>query len=154
MRAHLKAIERAPEPSEALYRRVVGTILSWFFEAEEGYSFAFEDSRYESGPDRISFKVEYITVNPLHTHDVMIVVCKRAGESWDLAEDQCQRHCEKTDNESGQIYGMIQLGMEIKFYQWANSTLTPLGHRFQIRNDVQDITEWVNHLKAHPLRAA
>ena len=81
----------------------------------------------------------------------MMVECKKAGESWLSASEQCTRHCENSHNESGQVYGMVQVGMDIQFCQWKNSTLTPLSGSLHLREHVQQIMEWAEYLKAHPL---
>lgn len=45
---------------------------------------------------------------------------------------------------------MIQVGMDVEFYHWGNTVLTPLSDVLHLRSDVQEVIEWANYLQAHP----
>lgn len=121
--AHLHTVERNPATSEATYRRATTAILRWLFKEEEGYDVVQEDDRGTSIPDHVVFKIECRPGGSLYAYDFMMVECKKAGYSWDSAFEQCTRHCENSHNESGQVYGMVQVGMDVQFFQWRNATL-------------------------------
>lgn len=149
--AHLQTVERNRASNEATYRRATTAILRWLFREEEGYDVVQEDDRGSSIPDHVVFKIECRAGGSFYAYDFMMVECKKAGDSWTSASEQCIRHCENSHNESGQVYGMVQIGMDIQFCQWGNTTLTPLSRVLHLREDVDEIIQWAEYLKAHPL---
>lgn len=151
MAAHLQTVERNPGSNEATYRRATTGILRWLFKEEDGFDVVQEDNRGSSVPDHVVFKIECRAGGSFYAYDFLMVECKRAGESWASATEQCLRHCENTHNESRQVYGMVQVGMDIQFCVWRNRNLTTLSRVLQLRDDVDEIIEWANYLKAHPL---
>lgn len=83
----------------------------------------------------------------------MMVECTKAGVSWDEASDRYVCHCSNTYNRSRQVYAMVQVGMDVRFYKWEEgSTLTPLSGTLNLRDDVQGVMERAGYLKAHPFR--
>ena len=71
-------------------------ILRWLFTNDDGFSVIQEDCRESSIPDHVIFKVEGRAGGSNYAYDFLLGECKRAGQSWDAAEDQCSRHCENT----------------------------------------------------------
>lgn len=84
-------------------------------------------------------------------YDFMMVECKKKGHNWAAAVEHLTRHCENGENESGQVYGMVQVGMDIQFFHRGNTTLTTISDVFHLRNEAQEITRWIEYLKANPL---
>lgn len=149
--AHLQTIERTPASSEAIYRRATTSILRWLFKEEDGYDVVQEDNRESSVPDHVVFKIERRAGSSFYAYDFLMVECKRADYSWDVALEHCTRHCENTDNESKKVYAMIQIGLTLQFYKWVDSTLTTLTNKLHVRLDVDEIIAAAEYLRTHPL---
>lgn len=147
---HLRTLERHPDSSEALHRRATTGMLRFLFRSEDGYDVVQEDSRVSSTPDHTVFKVECRARGSAYVYDFMMVECKRANENWEAAVEHLTRHCENAQNESRQVYGMVQVGMDIQFFHWANTTLTAVSDVCHLRNNAERVTQWAEYLKANP----
>lgn len=149
--AHLQTVERTAEPSEALYRRCTTVILTWLFKYGDGYSVIRKDERNSCVPDFVVLKTECRPGGSLETYDFMMVEVQRPGTSWAVAMEKCSIYCKNTNNESRLVYAMVQIGMEIQFFDWKAPNLIPLSERLHIRDDVAKVNERAEHLKTHPL---
>lgn len=150
--AHMLTVQRDPSASESLHRRVTTRVLRWLFKETEGYDVVQEDVRERSIPDHVVFKIQSRPGGTDYVYDFMLVECKKAGISWSSAVRHVTKHCRGTDNDSKQVYGMVQLGMDLQFYQWGESTgLVPLGQTYHLVNDVHDIIALARRLKANPI---
>ncbi|QPG98716.1 hypothetical protein C2857_007894 [Epichloe festucae Fl1] len=147
---HIRTLDRHLDSSEALYRRATTGILRFLFRGEGGYDVIQEDSRDTSAPDHTVFKVECRAGGSTYMYDFLMVECKKADYNWEAAVEHLTRHCENGHNESGQVYGMIQVGMNVQFFHWGNTTLTTMSGVFHLRNDPEEITQWAEYLKANP----
>ena len=127
-------------------------ILRWLFNSTDGYEVIQEDHRGDTIPDHVVFKIARRAGASFYLYDFLICECKKAGVSWTSAKEQCQTYCETTENESDEVYGMVQVGMELRFYSWRRGyDIVPLSNKLHIRQDVQEIIQWPEHLKANPL---
>lgn len=48
-------------------------------------------------------------------------------------------------------YGVVQIGLEVKFYKYERPTLTVLSRKLHLVQDVHRAIAWFNHCEANPL---
>jgi arginine/ornithine N-succinyltransferase beta subunit len=84
-------------------------------------------------------------------YDFAHVESKTPGQPWISSEDHLQNHCYGNDNESVNVYAIIQIGLQVAFYKYTNSDFSQLSPRLHLRQDVHAVTAWADYLKSHPL---
>lgn len=131
-------------------------VLKYFFLEDEGFDVLQEESRGETAPgeSRADMAVLKITARPggsMYAYDYCLVESKTARESWAETEDHLGRHCEGTDNQSGQVYGIVHIGLYVQFFTANKGTLAALSGRLHVRNDVNAVTTMFESMKRHPL---
>jgi hypothetical protein len=139
-----------------MYRRTMMEVLRHFFLDSAGFHVYQEESRgelyqAESKADMAVLKVLSRPGGSFYTYDFLMVESKRADQSWPATEIQLSRHCGGTDNPSGQVYGIVHVGLYMQFFKADRGVLTPLSARLHIRNNVNDITAWFGHVIRTPL---
>lgn len=154
-KAHLQLVERIPESHESLYRKVIMAILRYFFDESEDFD-VFQESRgvtseNESKADIAVLKILCPPGGNAYAYDYCLVKSKRAGESWAETEDQLSRRCGGTFNDPKQVYGIMQVGLEIQFFKANAGVLINISNCMHVRNDVAHITTMIGYLKRHPL---
>lgn len=92
-------------------------ILQWVFPQDQGFSVAAETETANSRPDFIVYKIYGRLGGSNYFYERMIVESKKANIAWGSAQDYLGNHVEATNNESGQVYGLIQVGINVEFYQ-------------------------------------
>lgn len=83
--------------------------------------------------------------------EFMFAESKVPGEPWESTEEHLQSACAEVDNESKNVYGMIQIGLKVKFYKHENFVFTHLSPVMDLVTEVRDVTAWANYIKSHPL---
>ncbi|KAM0207602.1 hypothetical protein ACHAQD_011999 [Fusarium lateritium] len=151
--AHLQTVERNPGTNESTYRRATTGILRWLFREDEGFDVVQEEHRGNSIADHVVFKIECRQGGSFYAYDFLMVECKTNRVSWQAATDHCINHCENTDNPSGKVYAMVQVGMNIQLHSWDSMNLTPISGILHLRNDVQEIIDVADWMKSNPLPA-
>jgi hypothetical protein len=111
---------------------------------------AGEKSQGESKPDMSVLKVLSRPGGSPYHYDYCMVESKKLGRNWDEAIDHLTRHCAGNGNESGQVYAIVQIGLEIQFYKWNGGRLNTLGGRLHLRREVTIVTPWFGHLVKNP----
>ncbi|KAF2835299.1 hypothetical protein M501DRAFT_999347 [Patellaria atrata CBS 101060] len=155
IQTHLRLVERTPESQEYLYRRVMMAILRYFFKEDEGFDVFQEESRGETsqGESRPDMTVLKITARPggsTYAYDYCLIESKKAGESWDATQDHLSRHYGGTENPSREVYGIVQIGLCIRFFTARNGVLTAQSGYLHVRDDVNDITAGMENMKRRP----
>ncbi|KAF2464444.1 uncharacterized protein BDR25DRAFT_319185 [Lindgomyces ingoldianus] len=156
VQTHLQLVERSPESHEYLYRRVMIAVLKHFFLEDEGFDVLQEESRGELDQNelRVDMAVLKITSRPggsLYAYDYCLVESKKADRSWTETEHHLSRHCASTENQSGQVYGIVHIGLYVQFFTADRGVLTALSGGLHIRNDVNAITTMFGNMKRQPL---
>lgn len=149
--ARLRAIERSPEPSETLYRRPMVEILRWLFPKRDGFDVLFEELVVGGKPDFKVLKILYRPDGSTDEYTFALVETQAAGRPWGLAEDRCRTYCGHSGNESHQNYGIVQIGLEVRFYLYNQGNFTGLSNKLHLQNDVHEVMQWADHMKANPL---
>jgi hypothetical protein len=144
-------VERVPDSPEALYRRPMLGILRWLFPDRMGFDVVQEDLAGKGRPDYTILKISGRPGGTDYTYTYCIVESKPAGAPWDSTEDQCHNYCSESDNESSQLYGIVHVGLETRFFKYIQGVFTPLTERLHLRRDVQDITDAAAFMKRNPL---
>ena len=155
VQTHLQLVERVPDSHEYLYRRVMVAILKYFFTEDEGFDI-FQESRGETDQteSRADVAVLKITSRPggsVYAYDYCLVESKKAVKSWNETQDHLSRHCGGTENQSGQVYGIIHIGLYIKFFTANSGVLTALSGYLHVRNDVNTVITMFGNMKSRPL---
>lgn len=149
--AHMGVVEKTPNSPEALYRRVLNSILKELFPTSEGFDVTQEETNVNTKPDSTIFQISSRPGGSLYAYEFCLVESKKHAQSWTATEDQLANHTFNSDNDSKQVYGIVHIGMEIKIYRSDRGTLTPLNQKMHLRRDVHTITQWAQHLKQNPL---
>ncbi|KAF2798615.1 hypothetical protein K505DRAFT_357373 [Melanomma pulvis-pyrius CBS 109.77] len=136
IQAHLQLVERSPESHEYLYRRVMLPFLRHFFQENEGFDVLQEESRGDLNQNESRVDIAEI---------------KKAGRSWTETEDHLSRYCAGIENQSGQVYGIIQIGLYLQFFTANRGVLTALSGGLHMCNDVNAITTMIENMKLEPL---
>lgn len=148
IKTYLQMLQRNPESTERIHRRLIHTALQWLFQGEN-YDVIQYEKRDSVTLDLVVLKYEAGLDGSFY--DFMIVNCNKAGQPLASMVEQCTRQCENTDNKSKMVYAMIQTGIDVQFYQWGDKVLTPMSSFLHLQNDAGKIIEMVGHLKSHPL---
>ncbi|KAF2791345.1 hypothetical protein K505DRAFT_376861 [Melanomma pulvis-pyrius CBS 109.77] len=147
--------KKNPEPRLYQYRIALMRILSYFFPSKEGFSLAQEprgEIRHnDSEVDIVVLKCLSPPGGTPHAWDYCLVTTKRPGESWAQVVDQLSRRCGGTDNSLKQVYGIVQVGLEVQFFRAEFGVLTALSERVHLVNDVARVTTLFEYLKHRPL---
>jgi hypothetical protein len=126
-------------------------ILQWIFPQSGGYSVTAESETDSSRPDFIVFKIYGRLGGSNYLYDCMIVESKKTNVAWGSTQDYLGNHMEATSNQGGQIHGLIQIGMNVEFYQCHKPDKTRMGQRYHLLYDVQLVMGWLRHIKQNPL---
>lgn len=152
----MKTVEETPKSPEYLYRRVMTAIIKSVFKESEGFDVTQEETRGVSGassiPDIIVLKIIARVGGSMYPFDYCMIESKALGESWGGTEGQLSLHCQGTDNPSEQVYGIVHVGMHIQVYTADQGALTAVSDRMHLRNNVTDVTNWLQNIKHNPLR--
>ena len=158
VKAHMKTIEETPESPEFIYRRAMAAIIKSVFKDSEGFEVVQEETRGPPGatslPDFVVLKIIARRSGSLYVYDYCLVESKKLGEPWGATEGHLSIHCQDVDNELKKVYGIVHVGMHIQVYQADQGALTELSGRMHLRNDVSDITAWLQYIKNNPLPVA
>jgi hypothetical protein len=82
----------------------------------------------------------------------MYVECKPQKESWESTQNQLLDHLTGNGNDSGNCYGMLQIGLEVRFYRYLETVFASVGPKMHLVNDVQTVIQWDAYVKNNPLR--
>jgi hypothetical protein len=52
----------------------------------------------------------------MYAYDYCLVESKKTGKSWNETQIHLSRHCGGTENQPGQVYGVIHIGLNIQFF--------------------------------------
>lgn len=134
-------------------------LLRWVFPVEEAYS-VFQETHPDDNSARQNYTVlrVYQTAPGFNTsYDILIVESKSHCEPWGSSVDYARNHLEQTTtNKSKQVYGAIQIGLQVQFYKYNGKTVRPLhqlGGRYHLVQHAQEITDTFRWMKSHPLPA-
>ncbi|OCK78657.1 hypothetical protein K432DRAFT_444463 [Lepidopterella palustris CBS 459.81] len=156
IQANLRTVVRVPESHEYRYRRVMMSILKYFFKEADGFDVFQEESRGElsQAEPRADMTVLMILNRPggsFYAYDFCLVESKKANGNWNDTKIQLSRHCGGTKNESGQVYGIVHIGLYVQFFKAQAGVLTALSNPLHLQNDVNTVTNWFNFMKSSPL---
>jgi len=131
-------------------------VLKYFFLEDEGFDVFQEESRGEAdqSTSRADMTVLKITARPggsMYAYDYCLIESKRAGRGWAETENHLSRHCVGTENHSGQVYGIVHIGLLIQFFTANRGVLTALSGPLHIRDDVNTISTMFGSMKRRPL---
>lgn len=131
-------------------------VLRHFFKETEDYEVVQEESLgefadHESRADASVLKILARPGGSTYSYDYCLVESKKLGRNWAETEDQLSRHCGGTQNESRRVYGIVHVGLEIKFFRGNAGWLEGISQPLHLRRDVRTIAEWFEFLKRNPL---
>lgn len=126
-------------------------ILECMFTSKEGFSVLQEKIATNLPPDSTVLRVLAWTGRGSNEYDYLLGETKVPGESWDTLADHLHTVCAHSDNDTKNVYGMLQIGFEVQFYKHENSQFEAIGGRMHLVNDVDDVMALAQHMKAHPM---
>lgn len=147
----LDKLAAVPELPENLYQRPIGAILNWTFPVLEGFSAARGGWNSLTIPDFTFTKVEQVPKGRAKNWEVLLVESKALGHPWGSAYDQLVNAWEVNTNDSKNVYGMIHIGMDIKFYKFESGQVQELTGKLHLINDAKEITDRLVWIKQNPL---
>ncbi|TKA44818.1 hypothetical protein B0A49_13562 [Cryomyces minteri] len=151
IKAGLNVLSSAPTSPEYVYRRPIVGTLNWLFPLIEGYMVMLEAGGEDILPDFVTFKLGRQSGGSPHPYEVLIFACKRTGEAWSSTEDQLRSRLAKTANDSGKVYGLIQIGLEVRFYKSESSCFSAVSEKLHLVGDAQRVMNAFSYIKANPL---
>ncbi|TVY23755.1 hypothetical protein LHYA1_G007432 [Lachnellula hyalina] len=149
--ARVSVLERTPQSPELLYRRVMCGILQWVFRSNEGFSVLQEGMAADLHPDFTVFKVLRRPGGSLYEYDFLVGETKVPGEAWGAFTDHLHTVCANNNNDSKNVYGLLQIGFEIQLYKHENQRFEAISERMHLVRDVQSVIAWFQHVKARPM---
>ncbi|KAH7395441.1 hypothetical protein BKA64DRAFT_59225 [Cadophora sp. MPI-SDFR-AT-0126] len=149
--ARISVLQRSPASPEPLYRRMMSAILQWMFTPNEGYSVVQEDMAANLHPDFTVFKLLTRPGGSFYEYDFLLGETKVPGASWSTFAEHLHTVCANNDNDTNNVYGMLQVGFEIQFYKHENYRFEAIGGRMHLVNDVNNVMAWAQHMKANPM---
>ncbi|KAL5315382.1 hypothetical protein ACEPPN_016249 [Leptodophora sp. 'Broadleaf-Isolate-01'] len=117
VRAWLTVVQRYPESIEPLYRRVLSEILQQLFTRQDGFTLVQEDSSGNLRPDFSVFRLLCRPGGSDYEFELLFAEVKTIGAAWGSTEEHLESVCENNDNDSKNVYAMIQVGLKVKFYK-------------------------------------
>ncbi|KAK0101799.1 hypothetical protein ONS95_006949 [Cadophora gregata] len=153
--ARISALQRMPESPDhehlRLYKRLMSAILYCLFPSTARLSVLQENLTTTLRP---SFTIAKLLSKPggsAHEYDFLLGETKCPGESWSASADQLHAACAANDNETKNVYGMLQIGFELQFYKHENYRFEALGGRLHLVDDVDTVVAWAQHITANPM---
>ncbi|KAL9118532.1 MAG: hypothetical protein Q9187_004923 [Circinaria calcarea] len=151
IQANIILLQRVPESKEHMYRRLMGGILQVLFLRSEGYSVVQETNAETIRPDFTTLKVFCRPARTLHLYEFLIVESKSSEFSFEETEPQCEDHLKNCSNESKNTYGMIQCGLQIRFYKHENYVFQSISPTLHLVDDARGVMDMIQYLKDHPM---
>jgi hypothetical protein len=98
-------------------------ILRIFFREDEHFDIFLEKANEEvnwnkNTTDATVLKIISLSGYSLCPYDYCLVKSKKPGTSWSAAESQLRLHCLGIENEAKKIYDIVQVGLQIQFFQF------------------------------------
>lgn len=87
----------------------------------------------------------------MYEYEYCLVESKRADRSWPETLEHLRRHCRSTDSQSGQIYGIIHVGLHVQSFSSDIGVLTALTECLHLRDDVDQVTAAMQEMKRDPV---
>lgn len=110
-----------------------------------------EDMATNLRPDFTVFKLLSRPGGSSYEYDFLLGETKVPGESWRTFTEHLHTVCANNDNDTKNVYGMLQIGFEVQFYKHENYQFEAVGGRMHLVNDVHNIIAWAQHMKANPM---
>lgn len=132
-------------------RRLMDGILQWIFTSNEGFSVFLETMTLDMHPDVSVFRVLVRPGGSLYEYDFLLGETKVPGTSWETFAAHLHKVCASCDNDTRNVYGMLQIGFEVQFYKHENYQFEAIGDRMHLVTDVDKFIAWTRHLKTHPM---
>lgn len=147
----LRALQKVPESHENLYRMLMSAILQYTFPVSEGYNVVQELKDEDSHPDFTALRVLCSPGGSVYSYELLMVESKKKGEPWGATEDQLYNHLEGCTNEAKNVYGMVHIGLEVKFFKYEEPNFTVLSGKLRLVQDVHEVSSWFNYAKTNAL---
>ncbi|KAH6665407.1 hypothetical protein B0J14DRAFT_606071 [Halenospora varia] len=151
VQARLSVVQRHPDSAEYLYRRVMSEILQWLFTRQEGFTVVQEDSAGDLRPDFSVLKLLCRPGGSNYEYEFLLAESKKLGEPWGSTEDHLETACENNDNDTKNVYAMIQIGLVVQFYKFESRRFQKLGGTMDLVNQVQAVIQCANYMKSNPM---
>ncbi|KFY92744.1 hypothetical protein V500_04047 [Pseudogymnoascus sp. VKM F-4518 (FW-2643)] len=151
--ARVSLLQRTPQAPKHLYERVLCGILQRVFTTNEGFSVSQEGMGMGSNlcPD---FTVLRLLTKPggsSYEYDFLVGETRTPGESWQASADHLHAVCANNNNDSKNVYGMLEVGFEIQFYNHDNHQFEAISDRMYLVDDVHNVIAWAQRIKANPM---
>lgn len=151
IKAELDTLAAMPELQENRYQRPIAAILNWTFPVLEGFITARGGRNSLTIPDFTVSKVQQVPNGRANNWEFLLVESKALGHPWDPTYDQLVNAWEVITNDSKKVYGMIHIGMAIKFYKFEPDQVQELTGKFHLIHDAKEITDRLVWIKQNPL---
>ncbi|KAH8665131.1 hypothetical protein BGZ60DRAFT_410814 [Tricladium varicosporioides] len=148
--ARISVLQRTPHSPEPLYRRMMCGILQWIFTSDEGFSVMQEDM----ATLHLDFTVLRLLARPggsTYEYDFLLGETKIPRESWSINTNHLHTVCASNDNDTKNVYGMLQVGFEVQFFKHENYQFEAIGGRMHLVNDVHNVISWARYMKENPM---
>ena len=144
-------LKRVPESRENLWRRPMVGILQIHFPRSEAYSVVQETEGETTMPDFTVLKVYCRAGGTLYNYDFLVVESKSKNHTIGSSEPQCFEHLANNNNDSKNVYGLLQCGFVMQFYMHQDFQITRLGGPLHLVDDVSTIEWRLRWMKDNPL---
>jgi hypothetical protein len=102
-------------------------------------------------PDFTVFKILTRPGGSFYEHSFLLGETKVPGEPWPASADHLHTVCANSDNETKNVYGMLQIGFEVRFYKHENYQFEEVGGQMHLINDVHNVIACAQRMKANPM---
>ncbi|KFY03236.1 hypothetical protein O988_01613 [Pseudogymnoascus sp. VKM F-3808] len=84
-------------------------------------------------------------------YDFIVGETKVPRESWHASADHLRAVCMNNNNDSKNVYGMLQIGFEVQFYKHDNHQFEAISGRMHLVNDAHEVIALAQLMKATPM---
>lgn len=155
VKAFIAPLQKAPESPEHIYLRPMFGILSWAFPPSDGYVVVRGSDRdgdpYHDSSIITVMKTLCSPGGDPQLYGFLAVKSQGPKQDWETAVGELRSHLARHGNESKNIYGMVQIGLEVGFYKYEEANLVSLVEQLHLVKDAKDVVTWFNYVEANPL---
>ncbi|KAK2767703.1 hypothetical protein FQN54_003861 [Arachnomyces sp. PD_36] len=147
----LGKVKKAPGPLRGISDEPVIAVLSWAFQVSDGYQVVrVSDDNPDLKLDRstIIIVMSWNSGGELLDQDFTVMKSKGADASWETTADELRLTLDRHCGSSKKMCGMVCIGLEIGFYEFAGSGFSSLVRPLHLVRDAKEVVTWFEYVKA------
>lgn len=147
----LNKLVAEPEPVGNQERRAMPpilTMLNWMFPLTEHFANT-PKIKITAAANIPDITVEFLGPDDIEDYPILFVGHRGMGTSWGLTYDQMTGHFRASS--CGNVYGMIHIGMEVKFYKYEDGQAHDLSEKLHLVDRAKEVTAWWVWIKENRL---